>query len=196
MRKHIMDLSGLASKLDHYHGRAKLQGTLLLVVIVALANIGGCEGEMEGFGNQGPCCNAPLEFPPQPCSDSCPCGCIYDSFGVPQSCSPCESEPTSTVIPDGCFTPEELGASECLAQDLIHSCETFLCGFSLTEVSFSGHFLFPPPGFSCNNLDCETLSCAVQLYTDLKPGPRGMLIPDIEGIESGPVAFNCFDILE
>ncbi len=102
-----------------------------------------------------------------------------------------------------CFTPAELFASDCPAEQLTNMCSTLTCGFTIGDTVADG--TFPPyksEDNSCELIDCNTVMCRGTLYTDISSGGNGLsLIFDTSGGESvvmtchadGFISFDCKD---
>jgi len=94
-----------------------------------------------------------------------------------------------------CFPNEEIMNSECLAEDLINTCDQFFCGATFPPldngIPLAVDFFFPPEDQECISIDCNTLDCGSSgFFSDIEIGvngmPAGLISSDPE------VQFFCF----
>ena len=74
-----------------------------------------------------------------------------------------------------CFTPQEVSASECPAEELTNMCTTYSCNFMIGNVVADGSFPpCPADTNSCEFIDCTTLMCGDSLFFDISAGENGL----------------------
>lgn len=109
-------------------------------------------------------------------------GCDRDGGDTP--------EPTPSPV---CVPNEELGNSDCFAEDLFISCNRYFCGATFPDIVVD--FVFPNMDPDCEVINCETIECEFNTFTDLTffGGPEGTVIRNGDGEESE--LENCSEIL-